>query len=632
MSDNSTIAVESIAFPDNHIALAIRPLPSQKAEAIVEALALKPYKAVFLILGGVDAIDEKLIPQLTKLFVLGIARAASESAAVIIDAGGKAGTSALMGKGVASRGIKSNLIGVAPASKLIFPNAPTGELAAESNHSRFVLAEGNEWSCETSMRFELTNALVDPTTSNIADSPAKKVKLPSLAILVNGGKLSINEALRTVRQNIPLIVIEGSGGMADQIAAAWKQKATLPEDPEMAEIIADGNIQIHSLNNPINAIERLIQREIGGNQVLLQAWETFAAYDLNANSQQKNFQILQLGILAVGVIATALAVIQTQWPTLLEAVIHYILILLPILLTVLITATNRFKQGNKWLLLRAGAETIKREIYRYRTGALEYRNEPEQQLSKKIEEITRRTMRTEVNTTALVQYDKSKGFPPYMDTSEGGDDGFSFLTPERYVKLRLADQLTFFKKRSVKLEKEIQLLYWLTFGFGGLGTYLAAIGHQTWIALTTAVVAAMGTYLSYNQSESILTKYNQAATDLENINLWWNALQPDAQSNPINIDSLVEHTEQVLQSEQDAWVQQMKNALSSLRKEEEPTDDKDQEKADTSTLEIPTPSKEVANGQFIAKDADIEASTPSVANAENGTVQDATTPEQNGPK
>ena len=188
-------------------------------------------------------------------------------------------------------------------------------------------------------------------------------------------------------------------------------------------------------------------------------------------------------------------------------------------------------------------------------------------------------MRTEVNSTALVRYDKSKGFPPlYLNKAQGGDDGFSFLTPDRYLKFRLADQLMFFREKSVRLEWEIKLLYWLTFGIGGLGTYLAAIDEQAWIALTTALVAAIGTYLSYNQTESTLTKYNQAATDLENINLWWNALSPNAQSEKVNIDSLVEHTEQVLQSELDGWVQQMRDALSSLRKE--PMDGKGDAKDD----------------------------------------------------
>jgi hypothetical protein len=254
------------------------------------------------------------------------------------------------------------------------------------------------------------------------------------------------------------------------------------------------------------------------------------------------------------------------------------LIIIPILLTILVTATNRFKQGNKWLLLRAGAESIKREIYRYRTRAMHYVNNGEQQLAKMVETITRRTMRTEVNLSALVPYDKEKGFPPYMDAARGGDDGFSCLTPDRYVELRLGDQLSYFQSKAPKLEKQLRLLYWMTFIVGGAGSYLAAIGMQGWVALTTSIVAAFGTYLGYRQTESTLTKYNQAATDLANVKAWWNALSAEEQAQQVNINSLVEHTEQVLQSELDGWIQQMQNALADLRKGQEPPGDSEENK------------------------------------------------------
>ena len=112
-------------------------------------------------------------------------------------------------------------------------------------------------------------------------------------------------------------------------------------------------------------------------------------------------------------------------------------------------------------------------------------------------------------------------------------------------------------------------LYWGIFIVGGLGTFLAAIGKQVWIALTTSIVAAFGTYLGYRQTERTLMKYNQAATDLANVKAWWNALSSEEQSKQENIDSLVEHTEQVLQTELDGWIQQMQNSLAELRKEQE---------------------------------------------------------------
>lgn len=631
----NTITIERkfITFQNNNKAVAVFPSANNKVEDIVKTLDIKSYKAVLLIIGGADSLDEKVIPLLTQLFGRGIARAAAEAEAVIVDGGTKAGVIALMGEAVAARSYKTTLIGVAPKSKVIIPGDNTEDIQTERddkqdksgktvtdatervqlepNHTHFVIIEGNEWGSETATIFKLLNALTLRTaesgkpnykTSKL-DSGKSTDKIPVLAVLAGGGQTSKDEAVRAVRQNIPLIVVEGSGGLADEISSAWKQKATLLEDPLMAEIVSDGEIHLHSLNNSVKGIERLIIRELGIDKVLTQAWEVFADYDLNARLQQNRFNTLQLAIITIGVIGTALAIIQQVYapkdpqnnllpvflprdangnltPTfpLVWWILYHLLIITPILLTVLITASNRFKQGSKWLLLRAGAESIKREIFRYRARAMDYKDESEKQLSKRVEDITRRTMRTEANLSALVRYNKDKGFPPYMDAARGGDDGFSYLTPDRYVEVRLGDQLNFFQRKSLKLERQLKVLYWLTFVIGGAGTYLAAVNQQVWIALTTAIVAAIGTYLGYRQTENTLTKYNQAATDLSNVKAWWNALSAEEQSLQQNIDSLVEHTEQVLQSELDGWVQQMQNALAELRKGQEPVTEKNEKR------------------------------------------------------
>jgi SLOG in TRPM, prokaryote/SMODS and SLOG-associating 2TM effector domain 1/Protein of unknown function (DUF4231) len=561
-----------VLFPNRNQAVALFPAAHGKAEAIIAALGLKPYKAVILILGGASTLDEQLIPRLTQLFGRGIARAATATAAVIIDGGTQSGVMALIGEGVAGRGYQSPLVGVAPAALVAWPDGPTTGVPLEPHHSHFVLVEGNAWGNETATMYELTRVLT--------------ATAPGVAIIAGGGAVTRDEALRAVRHNLPLIIIEGSGGVADEIAD-WKKQATPPDDPVMAEIIAEGDIRLHPLSHSVKGIERLIIRELGVDHVLTQAWEHFADYDFNATLQQKRFDRLQLAILLLGVAGTALAIAQQVYAprdaggnlTRVDAsgarllgwqVVHQLLIIIPILLTVLVAAANRFKQGSKWLLLRAGAEAIKREIYRYRAHALYYKQDAEQQLAQRVEDITRRTMRTEVNTSALLPYNRARGFPPHINPAEGGDDGFSYLTPDRYVELRLSDQLNYFYRRAVKLERELKALYWLTFVIGGLGAYLAAIDRQAWIALTTAIVAALGTYLAYRQTESSLMKYNQVATDLANVKAWWTALSAEEQARQENIDSLVEHTEQVLQSEADGWVQQMQNALAALRKEHEP--------------------------------------------------------------
>jgi hypothetical protein len=68
-----------------------------------------------------------------------------------------------------------------------------------------------------------------------------------------------------------------------------------------------------------------------------------------------------------------------------------------------------------------------------------------------------------------------------------------------------------------------------------------------------------------------LTTYNQTATDLENVIGWWQALAPEAQADPANVDKLVEYGEKVMESEMAGWVQKMQDALVELRKDDEET-------------------------------------------------------------
>lgn len=562
------IKKEFLNFSNKRRATAVFPTADATAADILEALDLKPHKTVILIMGGADNIDDKLRPRLIQLFGRGIARAAANANAVIIDGGTQSGVMAMMGQGVVDRGCKCSLIGVTPKALVQYPgSAIQSSVNLDPNHSHFVLVEGNEWGSELGTIFNLTNALT-------AEVP--KV----VAILASGGANARDEVVQAVRQNLPLIVIERSGGLADEIVAAWKARPNLPEDPAMAEIVCDGRIEFHLLNNTVEGAERLILRELRGDNVLYQAWETFADYDLNAILQQKRFELLQASILGVGVAATALAVIKQLFAPPDASVsyrsgwwwMRHLITILPILLTVLITAANRFKHGNQWMMLRASAEAIKREIYRYRTRTTSYggwspdQPSPEQQLSRKVHDITQAAMETEANLATLESYDKKKGFPPYMKAAEGGDDGFQKLSPDRYIEVRLEDQLNYFNRTAVKLGRRLTILQWAVWLIGAVGTYLALVGQQIWVAITTSIAAALTSYLGYKLSEDKLMKFNQARTELVNVRAWWNALSPDDQADQENVNTLVEHTEQVLKSELDNWVQLKQDVLAEVRK------------------------------------------------------------------
>lgn len=561
---------KEIIFPNGNRAQLVAPLATSKAVDIMDTLGVKQPKALIIVTGGAVGLDEALKSRLAQLFSRGIARAAATTEALILDGGTQAGVMALMGQGVADRGRKSILLGVAPAGRVTYPGGPAeGSIEdgapLDPNHSHFVLVKSDEWGGETDTMFEVAKVL------------AKGI--PVVTILANGGATAKDEVLRSVQQGWPVLVIEGSGRLADEIATLWKKKPPFIEDWMMAEIIADGDIHLLPLDgdDSIAKVDRLIIDQLKKHMVLRLAWERFALYDANAIRQQKGFNRLELWILVLGLLGTLLALIQTTLRTQgfnlirLDQALHYAIVVVPITIAALVAAANRFKAGGKWILLRASAEAIKREIYRYRARAGIYSQQrtpqtsPESELAQKLDPISRQLMQTDVNLSALRPYEGS--IPPKMYGAAAADNGFSFLMPSQYISIRLGDQLNYYQKKTNKLERQFKLLHWLIYIFGGVGTLLAAIGLELWIALTIALVGALTTFLEYRQVENTLIIYNQAVTDLANVKAWWMALSAREQAEQRNVDKLVDYTEKILEGEHTGWVQSMKDALAELRKE-----------------------------------------------------------------
>ncbi len=630
---------KEITFPNGNRATLVEATVGQDPEEILRALGLEQPKALLMIAGGADSLGEDVAVRLRQLFSRGVARAALAAEALIIDGGTQAGVMELMGQGVADRGRKTPLLGVAPTGKVTYPGGPAegsinGGAALDPNHSHFVLVEGKAWGDETETMFALAKALSarapDPpkedgqaaTDSNQEDA---KASLPVVMVVAGGGNVTPGEALSCVRQGWPLLVIQGSGGFADKIAEeyakrrAWLQKLAevnpdpnaepVPQNPPfiaddaLAEIVSDGTLSFFSLlvGTPEALKNELVNLAGRGSArgLLERVWRSFVQLDTGANKHQKRFLNLQFFILAMGIAAVLLALFQTQFygieplagepgdalvqqqieqarearqESFAYQALHWIIVVVPILISILLTLANQFKLGTKWVLLRASAEAVKREIYRYRTRATVYsdaalvkENETrEGMLAQRIKNITGPLMNTAVNET---EYEEDADTPPPIPPKylrDIGDDGFRTLTPEEYIRYRLENQLAYFRDKTREHKRRLTLFQVLIILSGGIGTLLAAIGWELWIALTTAFATAFATYLQYRQTESTLIQYNQTATNLENVHNWWMGLSPSEAANPVNASLLVDNTERILETEQQGWMQQMQDALATL--------------------------------------------------------------------
>jgi SLOG in TRPM, prokaryote len=332
-----------VLFPNGNRALLLAPPAGMKAADILHMLGIAQPKALILVVGGTADLDAAVQPRLVQLCSRGIARAAATIGALIIDGGTQAGVIAMMGQGVADRGRTTALLGVAPAGKVTYPagpadGSPADSVALDPNHSHFVLVESQEWGGEIETRSAVAAALA--------------TAIPVVTVLINDGPLARDEVLRSVRQGWPIIVVQGSGRLADAIATLWQDKPSFIPDPVLAEMSADGALHLFPLDGAVAALEDLITRQLRGDTTLKLAWERFALYDTNALRQHTSFRRLQGWLLALGVLGTLLVLTQTSLPPEAAAagegqwgrhLLHGIIVLVPIAMAILVAAANRFR-------------------------------------------------------------------------------------------------------------------------------------------------------------------------------------------------------------------------------------------------------------------------------------------------
>ncbi len=542
-----------ITFPNGNTALAVIPPKNVDYPEIIRALTIQQPKAVFVVIGGAKNLDDTLKATLSSLFSNGIATTATAIGALIVDGGTKSGVMEMMGQGVAEQERRSILLGVAPEGKVDYQSQSTdgasdSKTPLDPHHSHFVLVKGDKWGDETATLFGVASELAR--------------HIPVVAILAGGGEIAKKEVMQCVQRGWPVVVITGSGELADTLAQWWRQKRVYPTvlqrilrrkrtspDRDIAQVVEGGDLYLFSHKASSEELKALLKFLCLKQEksILAQIQERERLYALMASQHQTTFKRLQIWILALGVLATALALGQTQLESLgwlkvnsfPDQLYHFFVIVVPILVTILLGIVTYFKWGEKWVLLRNSREVLKREIFLYRTHTERYAEPPvapvhpgarksaEQKLAEKVKLLSQQLMQTEVNMDAMTISTPPR-LPRFGVADE--DDGYSDLSPDDYIKFRLDDQRSYYRQRAVKWSRHMQVV-------------------------------------------NTLTKYNQAATSLEDVKQWWTALPEAEKHQPENFHKLVEATEKVLESEHSSWVQNMQRALNKLYNKDSTNDD-----------------------------------------------------------
>jgi hypothetical protein len=225
---------------------------------LAEAAKLATPRPVFLVIGGAKELDRAHEDELLHLFEWGLVRAAGSLGATLMDGGTQSGVMAVLGRAAAASDTPAPLVGVAPAGKVTFPGdddrRARGDQALDPNHTAFVLAASDRYGGETPLLFDLARVVAGSESI--------------IAILAGGGEGALEEVRLAVHQRIPIVVIAGSGGEADKLAAAIQSTVEPGTDDPYAEFRARGDLTFVKLDTQPEAFARILGRFLALDETL----------------------------------------------------------------------------------------------------------------------------------------------------------------------------------------------------------------------------------------------------------------------------------------------------------------------------------------------------------------------------
>ena len=191
--------------------------------AILQQLEISHGAPVLFLIAGADEMAQT---ETITNHLQAAGKAALAANAVAVDGGTAAGGMQLFNHALAAQDFPGAYVGFLPAfsaqTKEAVNTAKLGDY-----HSHFVLVEGEQYGDERRPMFAFIQAL--------------SAHAPAVGLVVNGGKRALAEVQTAVQLGYPLVVLQGSGRLADQLwqAAAMPQSAS--HTPEITALIQTGN-------------------------------------------------------------------------------------------------------------------------------------------------------------------------------------------------------------------------------------------------------------------------------------------------------------------------------------------------------------------------------------------------------
>ncbi|KAJ9448470.1 putative Transmembrane protein [Diplonema papillatum] len=445
---------------------------------------------------------------------------------------------------------------------------------------------------------------INPLSSVLFSRPLERKDLPAVAVLFGGDTATSKFAVaRAVQKRWPVLIVGGSGGFADTICGLVNQISSLLRcdeagldanrkflsgiDSVTSEIIVNGDLHIIAEGTKTKEFIRKVNNSLVGNEVLEKAWWLYAQWKATARAKLKEFTAFDSMVSASSTLVSLMSVLhsfllivwaksgtrsltfipsEAGWNSILFMILQWMVIVLPILMTVFQGLLLTRNPGPKKELLQTCAEKLLSEIYMYRTETVDYSksqvlkqttssapvySSAEELLQQRSTKLQDYLSSSEVSTVTMVRY--TGRLPPKWIRATG-DDGMSSLGPDRYKAVRLDSQLHKQEEKARQFYTALNTGDFVVKLLNALGTLLAAaaafgLGEcAVWVILTVCIATNISKYLDHSRKEVKLNRANVAIAGLQKVEAWW--LGKDRKTTHVDIqanrDYLVSETEGVI--------------------------------------------------------------------------------------
>ena len=323
--------------------------------------------------------------------------------------------------------------------------------------------------------------------------------------------------------------------------------------------------------------------------ILNVAWTRFAQLDASSKRGTSLYRNIRRWIATLGVLATLFAILSLLFPragtvvTPPQLMIDFcnsfgycnvigwgfrvLLVTIPILASALAAIATRGFSNGDWLIARAGAEEIQKEIYIYRT-ILQKKNSRRAYLEKRLNEIQRQVYRGMNGEFSFELYNGPVP-PNYSAGDPSSDPGFGDLTGEEYFRYRVEYQLAWHNRKINQYKTERFRLQLYIIIFGAAGALLAAFDSTTiLVALTASLTAAFVGWQEIRNLDSIIRNYSKVVLELTILYDHWHNLEIEERTDA-EFYKMVQGCEDVLWAQNTEYIKSMQEALKDSDLEEE---------------------------------------------------------------